>query len=150
LHAWWWSTTVVTGHSKVTKGGHDRRENAALAVELFVPDVKAAAAWYSETLGFDFLRADDDGVSNYSFAALAMGEAFLMLMSDKFFAGDLTNRGAGVDVRVMVPDVDAVYKRVTEVGAQIVHPVGDRVYGLRDFIIRDPWGFRLRFASSLG
>lgn len=134
----------------MTKGGYDRREDAALAVELFVPDVKAAAAWYSETLGFDLLRADGDGAGNYSFAALVTGEAFLMLMSDKFFAGDLTNRGAGVDVRVMVPDVDAVYERVTEADVQIVQPVGNRAYGLRDFIVRDPWGFRLRFAQPLG
>jgi uncharacterized glyoxalase superfamily protein PhnB len=133
----------------VADTSYDRRENAALAVELFVPDVRAAVAFYADTLGFEFLRADDDGADNYTFAALAMGEAFLMLMSDAFYRHDLTNRGAGVDVRVMVPDVDAVYKRVTDAGAEIANRIGDREYGLRDFIMRDPWGFRLRFASLL-
>jgi uncharacterized glyoxalase superfamily protein PhnB len=128
---------------------YDRRENAALAVELFVPDVKEAAEYYTGKLGFEFLRADDDGAGNYSFAALAMGEAFLMLMSDTYFTWDLTNRGTGVDIRIMVADVDGVYARVASAGAQITHSLGDREYGLRDFIMRDPWGFRLRFASPL-
>ena len=30
-----------------------------------------------------------------------------------------------------------------------MNPIGDREYGLRDFIISDPFGFRLRFASAL-
>jgi uncharacterized glyoxalase superfamily protein PhnB len=128
---------------------YDRRENVALAVELFVPDVKDAVEYYTDTLGFDFLRADSDGADNYTFAALAMGEAFLMLMSDRFYGGDLGDRGAGVDVRVVVPDVDEVYKRVTAAKVEIVHDIADRNYGLRDFIMRDPWGFRLRFASPL-
>jgi uncharacterized glyoxalase superfamily protein PhnB len=129
---------------------YDRRENAALAVELFVPDVKAAVAFYNETLGFEFLRADSDGAGNYSFAALALGDAFLMLMAETFYRHDLTNRGAGIDVRVVVPDVDAVYKRLLDANVEITHRIGDREYGLRDFIMRDPWGFRLRFASLLG
>jgi hypothetical protein len=33
---------------------------------------------------------------------------------------------------------------------EIVHEIADRYYGLRDFVISDLNGFRLRFASSLG
>jgi uncharacterized glyoxalase superfamily protein PhnB len=49
----------------------------------------------------------------------------------------------------MVPDVDRWWALAREMGARIVSPIGDRDYGLRDFIMRDPWGFRLRFASAL-
>jgi len=129
---------------------YDRRENAVLAVELFVPDVREAVAFYSETLGMEFLRADEDGAGGYSFAAMALGEAFLMLMADSYQHQDLTNRGAGIDIRLVVPDVDAVYRRVTDAGVEITKPIGDRDYGLRDFTMRDPNGFRLRFASPLG
>jgi uncharacterized glyoxalase superfamily protein PhnB len=129
---------------------YDKRENAAIAVELFVPDVKGAIAYYTDTLGFSFLRADPDGGGNFTFAALAWGEAFLMLMDERFYGGPITGRGAGVDVRIMVPDVDAVYARLQAAGVSIVHDIADRDYGLRDFIMRDPWGFRLRFASVLG
>ena len=58
-----------------------------------------------------------------------------------------TPRGVGIDTRIMVDDVDAMYRRATDNGVTIVHDIGNRPYGLRDFIIRDPDGFRLRFAA---
>jgi len=54
-----------------------------------------------------------------------------------------------VNVRVMVPDVDHYWKLANKIGAQIVVPIADRYYGLRDFIIADPDGFVVRFASML-
>ena len=49
----------------------------------------------------------------------------------------------------MVDDVESMYGRVKAAGLSILHEIGDREYGLRDFITRDPNGFRLRFASPL-
>jgi len=60
-----------------------------------------------------------------------------------------SRRGVAIDVRVMVDDVDAVYKRCREREVEIVHEIADRYYGLRDFVISDLNGFRLRFASPL-
>jgi uncharacterized glyoxalase superfamily protein PhnB len=48
----------------------------------------------------------------------------------------------------MVPNVDDYWKLVKEMRAQIVIPIADRYYGLRDFIISDPDGFGVRFATS--
>ncbi len=45
----------------------------------------------------------------------------------------------------MVDDVDPMYRRVTDNDVTIVHDIG----GLRDFIIRDPDGIRLRFAAPV-
>jgi uncharacterized glyoxalase superfamily protein PhnB len=59
------------------------------------------------------------------------------------------HRGAFIDVRIVVEDVDALYTRCVEASVPIVHDIADRPYGLRDFIIRDPNGFRLRFAAPL-
>jgi uncharacterized glyoxalase superfamily protein PhnB len=53
------------------------------------------------------------------------------------------------NVRVMVPNVDEYWKLVNEIGAQVIVPVADRYYGLRDFTIADPDGFGVRFASVL-
>jgi uncharacterized glyoxalase superfamily protein PhnB len=49
----------------------------------------------------------------------------------------------------MVPNVDDRWRVANEIGAQIVVPVGDRYYGLRDFTLADPDGFGVRFASML-
>ena len=128
----------------------DPRELAPLAVELFVPDVAEASRFYSDTLGFTVMRTEPPGEPVFAIACL--GEAVLMFMHDPFYAGtraDLDYRGAGVDIRLMVPDVDAVYERIRAAGLELMHPIGNRDYGLRDFIMRDPFGYRLRFASPL-
>jgi uncharacterized glyoxalase superfamily protein PhnB len=52
------------------------------------------------------------------------------------------------NIRVMVPNVDDYWKLAKEMGAKIVIPIADRYYGLRDFIISDPDGFGIRFATS--
>jgi uncharacterized glyoxalase superfamily protein PhnB len=49
----------------------------------------------------------------------------------------------------MVPNVDDYWTRANESGAQIIVSIDDRYYGLRDFIIADPDGFGIRFASKL-
>jgi uncharacterized glyoxalase superfamily protein PhnB len=45
--------------------------------------------------------------------------------------------------------VDAYWQLAKEMGAQIIIPIADRYYGLRDFTIADPDGFGVRFASLL-
>ena len=75
-----------------------------------------------------------------------------MFMHDRFHSGtraDLDYRGASINVRVMVPDVDAVYERSQAAAVDVMTPIGDRDDGLRDFIMRDPFGFQLRFSSPL-
>ncbi len=58
-------------------------------------------------------------------------------------------RGLAIEIRIIVPDVNAVYKRCRDAGVQVVRDIADRDYDLRDFIIEDLNGFRLRFAASL-
>jgi uncharacterized glyoxalase superfamily protein PhnB len=131
----------------------DSRENAALAVELFVPDVAEAARFYSDVFGFELLRIEQHAGEPAVFAISALGEAVVMFMLDRYYAGaraDLDYRGSGIDVRIMVADVDDYYARCHAAGLQVMHDIGDRDYGLRDFIVRDPNGFRLRFATPLG
>jgi catechol 2,3-dioxygenase-like lactoylglutathione lyase family enzyme len=125
----------------------ETNELALLAVELFVPDVPAAVAHYRDLLGFAVVREDP------GFAVVALGQAIIMLAHEALrpdtAATPPQHRGAAIDVRIMVPDVDAVYRALREKGVRIDHDIGDREYGLRDFIIRDLNGFRLRFAAPL-
>jgi len=128
----------------------DHRELALVAPELFVPDVGAAIGFYVDKLGFEVVRREPDG----SFAIVALGEAIVMLAAQTHYGpmggGDIgTARGAGIDVRFVVPDVDAIYARCRRAGVTIALDIGDRYYGLRDFIVRDGYGYRLRFASPL-
>ncbi|MCH7522969.1 MAG: VOC family protein [Chloroflexi bacterium] len=131
----------------------DPQEAVPITVELFVPDVEASVRFYTEKLGFAVQRMDREslhGQERVSFAVIAMGRAVLLVAHERLYGEALTaQRGAGIDVRIMVDDVDAMFRRSTDNDVTIVHDIGDRPYGLRDFIICDPDGFRLRFATRL-
>jgi hypothetical protein len=45
--------------------------------------------------------------------------------------------------------VDDLWTKAQELKARVITPIGDRFYGERDFLIADPDGFGLRFASLL-
>jgi catechol 2,3-dioxygenase-like lactoylglutathione lyase family enzyme len=133
--------------------GEDPRELAPVAPELFVPDVDAAIRFYVERLGFELVRREAEG-GRGTFAIVALGDSIVMLAAQSHYApmggGEIgAARGAGIDVRFVVADVDAMYARCARAGVAIALDIGDRPYGLRDFIIRDGDGYRLRFASPL-
>jgi uncharacterized glyoxalase superfamily protein PhnB len=53
------------------------------------------------------------------------------------------------NVRVMVRDVDCYWERAQKMRAQVIEPIADRYYGLRDFTIADPDGYGVRFGTQL-
>ena len=133
--------------------GVDPREHALVAPELFVPDVDAAVRFYEEKLGFEPLRREQEG-GRSSFAIVALGEAIVMFADQAHYApmgggGIEGTRGSAIDVRFMVEDVDSMYARCIAADVSIALDIADRYYGLRDFIIRDLNGYRLRFAAPL-
>ncbi len=131
----------------------DPRELVPITVELFVPDVEASVRFYADKLGFELLRLERgaiDGAETATFAVMGLEQA-AFLIAHQSLQGSLTMPpgGGAVDIRIVVQDVDALYRRALDHGVEVVQPPADRDYGLRDFIVRDPDGFRLRFASAL-
>jgi len=129
----------------------DPIEFAAIAPELFVPDVDASVRFYTERLGFRLLRADPpEADGRTGFAIVARGDAMIMLADERMLRGRGepigAPRGRNIDIRIMAADVDALYAALQAAGADIVAPLRDRGYGLLDFVVRDPDGFGLRFA----
>jgi uncharacterized glyoxalase superfamily protein PhnB len=132
---------------------HDPQELVPITVELFVPDVEAGVRFYTESLGFDLMRMERGGLNDEgraTFAVVTLGRAALLIAHESL-EGDLAMPpgGGGIHIRIVVDDVDAVYERAKERGVAIAQEIGDRDYGLRDFILLDPHGFRLRFASPI-
>ena len=130
----------------------DSAELVPVAPELFVPDVGEAVRFYTGQLGFETKIVEPEGEPGprTMFAVVALGPARVLLAHDVLYGEPLAGpRGLGVDIRFMVKDVDAVYGRVRAARLKIVREIGDRDYGLRDFIVADLNGFRLRFAAPL-
>jgi len=119
-----------------------------LVTEIVVRDIKRSVDFYRR-LGFKLLRDGGD------FVELTWEDHHLFLAELSAFR-DVPGAALArtptfplANVRVMVPNVDHYWKLANEVGAQIIIPLADRYYGLRDFTIADPDGFGVRFASIL-
>ena len=111
-----------------------------LVLELFVRDFDRAMAFY-QALGFEVEREEED------FAVLRFGGCGFLLQGSRKL-GDVPARPAA-NLRILVDDVDAKWALAMKLGAPVFVPIGDRDYGLRDFIVLDPDGFGIRFASPL-
>jgi uncharacterized glyoxalase superfamily protein PhnB len=55
--------------------------------------------------------------------------------------------GVGVVTYVMVPNVDAYYDRLRSQGAKVLTNPKTQFYGIRDFTVQDPEGYKLVFYS---
>ncbi len=104
---------------------------------LFYDDAEAAMEWYARVFDFEEVgrRANNDGqVQN---ATMRIGTTELWL--------DGSGRRKDNDERltwigIWVDDVDAVYKRVQEVGVECEAPI-DREFGVRMLNVPDGMGY---------
>lgn len=119
-----------------------------LVTEIVVRDIRRSTQFYRR-LGFALLRDDGD------FVELTWEDhRFFLVEISSFHDTDAAEVPAIspfplANVRVMVPNVDDYWRLANDIGAQIILPIADRSYGLRDFTIADPDGFGVRFASLL-
>jgi catechol 2,3-dioxygenase-like lactoylglutathione lyase family enzyme len=119
--------------------GLDDELTAQLVVEIEVADLARTINFY-DRLGFQLVRCSGN------FASLRFGSGWLFVTRGPRASA---NAASGTNLRVVVSDIDATWAAATQTGASIERPIADRSYGLRDFTIRDPDGFALRFAARL-
>ena len=111
-----------------------------LVVELYVRDFKASCAFY-QAFGFRMVRDEGD------FAELQWEDAFLFLEASPNAKSPLSSPVG--NIRILVPNVDDYWTLSRQMGVQVIRPVENRSYGLRDFTIAGPDGLGLRFATRL-
>lgn len=124
--------------SRVIGSTAERAEQ--LVVEVMVRDLDRSLRVYVD-LGFTLERRDG------TFAALRFGGSRLFL--DERPDLPPPSGPARANVRILVPDVNALWAAVQRLELPVERPIADRAYGLRDFTVLDPDGFGLRFASPL-
>jgi len=114
--------------------------NEQLVIELYVRDFEASCAFY-QAFGFRMIRDEGD------FAELQWDDALLFLEAipnapspPSFPVGN---------IRILVPNVDDYWTLSQQMGVQVIRPVENRSYGLRDFTIVGPDSLALRFATGL-
>jgi catechol 2,3-dioxygenase-like lactoylglutathione lyase family enzyme len=111
--------------------------SAQLVAEVVVPDLKETID-FLVALGFRVERIDG------TFVVLRWDDSYLFVAEN---AGAST-ASRWINIRVIVPDVDAMWAKSKQLG-RIVNAIGDRSYGLRDFIVAGPGGVEIRFAQVI-
>ena len=120
---------IVGSRSELTAQG---------VVEVVVPNLEAALAFY-QAVGFTVERETP------TFVSLRYENVYLFIAENT----EAPSAPRWTNVRIIVSDVDAVWQRVLERGVAVGTTIGDRAYGLRDFTVKDPAGFEVRFAAVI-
>jgi len=121
-------------------------------VELCVSDFEQSIAWFERVLGFRVVARDTN-----EYAELARGDTSLQLAADDAPYWKLERphllppgqRGSGVEIALLVDNVDEVYRQAQQAGADIVRPLADYPWHMRQFWVRHPDGYLLRPAQRI-
>jgi uncharacterized glyoxalase superfamily protein PhnB len=110
---------------------------------IHVPDVRRTAGWY-EALGFRLERWNGDG-AEMDWALLRLGDSEVM-----FNAGGRASASERreVDLYLHTDDLEADWERL-EGRVEIVEPIHDTAYGMREFIVRDVNRFWITFGQAI-
>src|SRR6266705_3082839 len=103
-------------------------------VEICVSDFEQSIKWFENVLGFRIVARDAD-----EYAELSRGETFIQLAADNapYWEPERARllptgqRGSGVEIVLLVDNVDAVYRQAEQAHAEIVRPLADQPWHMR-------------------
>ena len=121
-------------------------------VEICVSDLEQSITWFENVLGFRVVARDAD-----EYVELSRGETSIQLATDSapYWESEHPRllppgqRGSGVEIALLVDNVDAVYKQAQQAQADIVRPIADYPWHMRQFWVRHPDGYLLRPAQTI-
>jgi len=111
---------------------------------IAVPDLESSARFYRDILGFEVSEIGDPG-----WRFFIRGDCFIM-------AGEcpdaLPPRELGDHswfAYIEVDGIDAFHDEIVGRGAEIISPIADQAWGMREFGLRTVDGHRIRFGTSI-
>lgn len=121
-------------------------------VEICVSDFEQSIAWFENVLGFRI-------VARYAneYAELSHGETSIQLAADDapYWSSERSHllppgqRGSGVEIVLVVDNVDNVYQQAQQASADIVRPLAEYPWHMRQFWVRHPDGYLIRPAQRI-
>src|SRR5215813_13233764 len=131
-----------------------REASAPLALRSASPsftvnDLDKSVAWYRDVLGFgvEEMWKDDGKVVGVSLRA---GDVSFMIGQDDWKKGRDRKKGEGFRIFCTTRrNVDDIAKRIKSKGGQLDHEPQDQPWGMRDFSVTDPDGFKITIAQNL-
>jgi len=108
---------------------------------LRVTDVRAAVEFYTTRLGFTLGFTWPEGELP-TYAGVNLGQVQVFLDQGQPYAD-------AFEICFVVGNADELYAAQRANGVEVIAEPGDRPYGLRDYSVRDPYGYRLTFGHYI-
>ena len=113
---------------------------------LAATDMKETIEFYTKTLGFKigmvFPSVDNPEYVDFS----KDGMVLMFIPAGNMGIGAGEKLGTGVDMHMQIDgDIDGYYGELKGKGVEITGEIKDEPYGIRDFTVVDPNGYRLTF-----
>jgi len=105
-----------------------------------VDDINAAIDFYTKKLGFWLAFKWGDPVTMAGVNLGKHAQIFLQLG---------TSKPDGCEMYFVIGDADELYEFQRANGVEVIWGPGDRNYGLRDYGVRDLYGYKLSFGHRL-
>jgi len=119
---------------------------------LVVNGVADAIAWYTKALGaHELLRNTGPDGTSIMHSELLLGDSRFFVV-DEFPGATVSPTSLGgspITLHLYVEDVDGLFQRAVDAGAQVLMPVADQFWGDRYGILTDPFGHRWSTASRI-
>ena len=126
--------------------------NNGITPHLVVRDAARAAQWYMEALGAEERGRLPLPGGKLMQVELRLGESTVML-ADEFpelgVLSPLAIGGTATVLHLVTADVDRLWERAVEAGAEVRQPLGDAFWGERYGQITDPFGHRWGLAQRV-
>jgi PhnB protein len=119
---------------------------------VVVRDAARAVDWYTDVLGAEERLRIQVPDGRLMSVELRFGDSTVML-ADEFpemgIVSPQTLGGTYMALHLMVEDVDGVWQRALDAGAEVFHPLQDSFWGERHGQVIDPFGHRWGLAQHL-
>lgn len=123
-----------------------------ITAHMVVRDAAQAVEWYTDVLGAEELLRIPTPDGRLMSVELRFGDSTVML-ADEFpemgIVSPQTLGGTYMALHLMVDDVDMVWHRALDAGAEVFHPLQDSFWGERAGQVIDPFGHRWGLAQRL-
>jgi PhnB protein len=119
---------------------------------IVVRNAARAAEWYKEALGAEERGRIPVPGGKFMQIELWFGDSAVMLADEFPDAGVLSPQAIGgtpVVLHFSTENVEALWKRVVDAGAEVVQPLQDQFWGDRYGQINDPFGYRWGLAQHV-
>ena len=119
---------------------------------IVVRDAELAVGWYTRALGAEEHDRIPLPGGKLMSVELAIGDSTVMLADEFPEAGvlsPLSVGGTSVVLNISTDDVDSLWQRALDAGAEVLHPLEDAFWGERHGQITDPFGHRWGMAQHI-